>query len=157
MCPFCKCFWYCLVVVGLAPRYPPPHPIGDRMASSLPAASSAKAVQRHGLGDAAVWSAGEAGLEKVALNPQRCAGLAGRFFHPCGSAWCALFGGYGSRLDSAWCGDGDCRAPHPGVSTEGGVRRAGRHGPAAGTPVLVRVYCRVNQLPAWACIGGVLP
>ena len=125
-------------------KYPPPHPIADRMVSSLPARGCPKAVQLHGLGDVAVWSAGEAGLEKVALNPQRCAGLAGRFFHPCGSAWCAPFGGYGSRLDSAWCGDGDGRAPHPGISTEGGVRRAGGHGPAADTPVLVRVYCRVN-------------
>ena len=97
-----------------------------------------------------MWSAGEAGLEKVALNPQRCAGPAGRFFHPCGSAWCAPFWGDGSRLGSAWCGDGDGRAPHPGISTEGGIGRAGRHGPAAGTPVLVWVYCCVNQLPAAA-------
>ena len=65
---------------------------------------------------------------------------------PCGSAFFIPVEALGVRrlgvmdpgLTAHGAGMADGQGPHPGISTEGG-RRAGRYGPAAGTPVLVRV------------------
>ena len=108
------------------------------MAANQRAAIRARAGLQSILVSASGWSGEDAGLEKVALNPRTPWGRVFGSFHHRGTASFPGCGGPGSSRDGTSLAWGDEGFTHPLLGLKRCIGRAGSHGSAADTPVLLR-------------------